>query len=972
MKRNMAERRENTNARYKHFNQELFTAGDYEQFVSFLSIHRKPMGQFCPDNDNGEKSVPSSPRHRVLFDHHRWTWPKYKCGPDLFGTFEYIFHKFKKGIYVQIKDNALHIFLPFSNVEYNNEYQDSLFVDKNTYSSFEAMYEHICLVEGRKYVSNRVCRYPSLWYCNNGLVRYEFPLKENDSGINMIHDMLQTLCRERTIPDCEFFVNKRDFPILSLNDHEPYTALVPSKTPLYSYALENYLPVLGMTTRDDCADLPIPTWEDWCRCAFQHDGRTFGKHFKEYPDDFHQDFDSKKATVIFRGASTGLGTSLTDNPRLFFSKLSSHGKCKEDGETPFLDVGITKWNARPRKNRPSDPLRIPDPCELGISLVESMCPKEQSNYKYILHLPGHSFAYRLSLELSMGSVILLYPCDYTIWYMPLLKPYVHYIPLEKGMDMEEIFTVVRWCDAHPQECATIAKNSRLFYKETLSYDATLDYLQDVFQQMSFKFQFHETSYVNMNDAFMEVRHGLLSKPPEQDVPSLDISDTNMTILHKTKRTTIYSDASYTYKLTEKDMTHSHFVSQVLQQEVGHLCPCFSSSRGVSNNGKVLISSHRQMPVGDYVFAMSLEKYLQSPLFKMHQLKLVLNQILWSIKIAQAKVGFVHYDLSPWNVLLYETRKRGGPSDNKLVFEYFDKTISVHASKYVAKMIDYEYSSVVYQDHVVHNMQPFFLSYSHDMVTLLYNSFHILLKHQKLSRDDMKWIGEILQRSSGVDFHSVQHVKYFLSLERKFSKRILDAEKHALHGRDVTFLQELEQLLWTSGVYSKNRYNDWCSSPLEIEPDMATLSGWVRGSTMDIETLYTFQKTYEHFEKKLEQCFDMSARKDVMDEMSLIQQDCREQKWKEEKRHVRSNSTTVVVSTSCPNRRHLWSHIRWLSFAGVRSLHLPPSLSIARLQKILYLSNFGFIDDSHDKAYDEGVIQEEFSHRLLHIWNRLIS
>ena len=33
-----------------------------------------------------------------------------------------------------------------------------------------------------------------------------------DSYLPQIKDMLETLCSNRTVSDCEFFINKRDYP----------------------------------------------------------------------------------------------------------------------------------------------------------------------------------------------------------------------------------------------------------------------------------------------------------------------------------------------------------------------------------------------------------------------------------------------------------------------------------------------------------------------------------------------------------------------------------------------------------------------------------------------------------------------------------------------------------------------------------------------------------------------------------------
>ena len=66
----------------------------------------------------------------------------------------------------------------------------------------------------------RIHRDVHSWYGNNGLVRFEFPLSENDNGYNMLKDVFLTLSKEREIPDVDFFLNKRDFPILEKNGME--------------------------------------------------------------------------------------------------------------------------------------------------------------------------------------------------------------------------------------------------------------------------------------------------------------------------------------------------------------------------------------------------------------------------------------------------------------------------------------------------------------------------------------------------------------------------------------------------------------------------------------------------------------------------------------------------------------------------------------------------------------------------------
>ena len=118
-----------------------------------------------------------------------------------------------------------------------------------------------------------------------------------------------------------------------------------------------------------------------------------------------------------------------------------------------------------------------DPDSFDFSLVEELTPEEQSNYRYIINIPGHACAYRLSLELSMGSVIFLVESKYTLWFHKYLQPGVHYIPIKS--DLSNLLQQIDWAQQHDKECQTIAKNSLKFYNKFLKKDGIFDYLQSM-------------------------------------------------------------------------------------------------------------------------------------------------------------------------------------------------------------------------------------------------------------------------------------------------------------------------------------------------------------------------------------------------------------------------------------------------------------------------------------------------------------
>ena len=122
------------NTRYRQLStHQFYTAGDPEQFINKLK----------------ESELKSSTENLSDIP-ERLKWEKYKYGDNYMGTFEYLFYKFKKGIYVCIQNSKLETFLPFTNIHYENEYSSLLCFDQQKYKSFEEMYNKLCQLEGRK------------------------------------------------------------------------------------------------------------------------------------------------------------------------------------------------------------------------------------------------------------------------------------------------------------------------------------------------------------------------------------------------------------------------------------------------------------------------------------------------------------------------------------------------------------------------------------------------------------------------------------------------------------------------------------------------------------------------------------------------------------------------------------------------------------------------------------------------------
>jgi len=452
-----------TNPKYKHFKQTHFTAGDEEQFIQ--QLEQLEQSSYTP-RIHLKKNIFKEFEFNSLFSE------KYKRSFDndfiRLNTFSHFFHKFKKGTFVKIQNNELKVFLPFSKHAFVNEWSDKINIDPK-YGNMYNFIEHINKMLGKQYrISiNKFCKH---WYANNCLIRYEFPTHEGDSNVPQMSDMLKTLCKERKIPDIEFFMNRRDFPQLKRNGTEAYEHIFGDNQPLLSHNYTKYTPFLSMVTTKEHADIPIPTGDDWSRIS-SIENKFFSS--KEYPDikQFNIPWKDRKPTAVFRGSSTGAGVTVDTNMRLKLAKLS------ETSEIPLLDVGITKWQLRPRKLKDSNYLQTIDINEIGIQLKPFLTPYQQAEYKYIINLDGHVSAFRLSLEMSMGCCILLVDSKYELWFKSMIKPMVHYVPIKS--DLSDLIEQIKWCRENDTKVEEIAKNAKEFYIKYLQKDGILDYLQKI-------------------------------------------------------------------------------------------------------------------------------------------------------------------------------------------------------------------------------------------------------------------------------------------------------------------------------------------------------------------------------------------------------------------------------------------------------------------------------------------------------------
>lgn len=421
----------------------------------------------------------------------------------IYNTFKYMFNKFKKGIFIHIKNQTIYKFIIFNKVNYINESAGKIIFENNP-------------------IVNRYTLFNLNGYISD----------DNDNHIEAeyIFKMITRCLELYKISDCTFFINPNPFPILSLDYTEPYTNIWGEDVKLISHKYDLYADILSMTSSKKYIDISIPNWLSY--------DTTFNIEYINWNE--------KIDKAVFRGASIGFGTLVRNNSRLKILKL---GK-----ENPnLLDVGITEWKLQYRKRLGDNEYKtIPDKLIEQYSTVKDLSLNEIANYKYIINLPGYTSNYNFSKLFKLGSVILHIPNEENhLWFEPLLKPYIHYVPLDK--DLKNLKSQIQWCKKNQEICKNIIKNACQFYKEYLTCEKQVSFLHITLTQLNnyysfephLEFEYTSSPIVDINeDDLIQVND--------------DMFKTDKYLLKKYNDIEVYNYFKYIKPFTKSYLTHTGY------------------------------------------------------------------------------------------------------------------------------------------------------------------------------------------------------------------------------------------------------------------------------------------------------------------------------------------------------------------------------------------------------------------------------
>uniref|UniRef100_A0A6C0CZL9 Protein kinase domain-containing protein n=1 Tax=viral metagenome TaxID=1070528 RepID=A0A6C0CZL9_9ZZZZ len=801
--------RKQTNVRYKNFNHNVFHAGDEEQFYQYSRIENKR------ENNISDVSLENN-----IFKNEKinyWSGYNNLNAVDVNNTFRYIFNKFKKGIFVKIVDNKLTVFLPFSKANFTNEWSNQIKVDPSKYGSVKDFISHICSLDNKQFNPIRVNAHINKWYANNCLVRYEYPISENETNVSIFKHLLETLCAERKVPDVEFFVNKRDFPLLTKNGTEPYNNIWNSTTKrLISHHYDRYLPILSMAGNERYADIKIPTPEDWARVQ-NYEDKWFAPSCRQYVYNFDKvSWDQKIPTAVFRGGTTGKGVTIENNIRLKLAYLSTITEPDENG-VKYIDAGITNWNIRPRKIEGEMYLQTIEIDKLPFGLVPKLTPEEQSAYKYIINVEGHVCAFRLSLELSMGCVILLVQSEWKMWYSHMLKPNKHYIPIQK--DLSDLVEKIKWCRENDAKCKKIAENAKEFHAKYLQKDGVLDYMQRILvdiqtnassylynsiapidNQIMCEYNTICTNYPATQKTVMDINtipmtngrtYGLLKSieylvnfvNKNSDFEIVATEDKDEIFRNKLGVIRKFNLANYTFAVkttssTQKRKEHIHetFISLHCLNKLSRYIPNFAYIFGFYEKGDTI------NVITEYIGGITMYDYIKSDKFCLQEYILIIIQLALAIKVAQIKCGFIHYDLTPWNIIIQKIQ-------NPVHFDYAINHDQIYRIKtnIIPVIIDFGKSHVIYNNEHHGFINMYKSSSIQDIVTLVVTSLTQILGEKHLNLTDIHTVLNISNFLTNTQyqrktFKNIKELRSFLNMSHKYTE-LISQDKYELELRD---------------------------------------------------------------------------------------------------------------------------------------------------------------------------------------------
>lgn len=578
---------------------------------------------------------------------------------DLVKTLKYILIKYGKGIYVRIMNNEIESFIPFKNPEYSGFWQ----------VHYEGGFK------------KGFIEYPGIGLLDNFVIKNY----NNDSDIMWIRDMINILCKNRNISDCEFFINsERKLPMITVNRAvADFNAQVRNCVDFIMPSVQHT--ILSFNTSDYFKDFAIPNSSDFQRIT----NNAFGvEDFKSMK------WEDKTLEFLFRGTSLSPGVFTDTHP---VNQRLALVERLNNKNSELFNVGITEFM-----------VNVPIVSNGNVYYVkkdQSLLPKKQlslfSKSKFIFIIDEVGVPEELSTVLFSGSCILRVDSEWKCWYDDYLNPEEHYINVKS--DLSDLEEKIQWCLDNDLKCKNIGLNARAFAVKYLSTNSTLDYLQMIFNT--------KINPINRDDVPMSVVQAELQKKDLEKYfsdmnfkkfKSMDFShlygdetksgDLRLNYASNKALSMVIHNARNTHlKIPNNLYTvkyYHDFISGVNDAFIGIKCinklceeiPNFSYTYfSETFNGTLNVLKEK-------IFnAKPLDEFLEHNPNKFHE---VMLQIFMALQLALERCCFQHCNLNPSNILIQSLK-----TPKKITYNLSDKQWAIDTS-FIAIITDYSNAKVL--------------------------------------------------------------------------------------------------------------------------------------------------------------------------------------------------------------------------------------------------------------------------------------
>jgi hypothetical protein len=150
-------------------------------------------------------------------------------------------------------------------------------------------------------------------------------------------------------------------------------------------------------------------------------------------------------------------------------------------QTPKFNKAVWRGNVNSSKRVRSALLKIGenkfiDCADTGnlINESEKFIPfvNQVSDYKFLINLSSYGYSKRLKYMMFSRRPVLIADRDYKEWFWPMLKPWVHYVPVKR--DLSDLTENIKLLNSEENVASQIASNAYSFAINNLRYANALE------------------------------------------------------------------------------------------------------------------------------------------------------------------------------------------------------------------------------------------------------------------------------------------------------------------------------------------------------------------------------------------------------------------------------------------------------------------------------------------------------------------